>query len=140
MSTPPPLPSGPPFFLDRSVGRIAVPQGLRAAGVDLVTLAERYGVPQDEQIDDERWMREAAENDEAVLMCDDAIRKRNPQERQILISVKLRAFVINPQLTAEQVVRRFLTNRPAIERACQHPGPFVYRIHPNRIERRRLSS
>jgi len=140
VSTPPPLPSGPRFFLDRNLGRIAVPRGLRAAGVDVISLAERYGVPEDERISDVQWMREAAEHGEAVLMCDDAIRKKNPEERRVLVEMGLQAFVVNPQITAEEVVRRFLACRSAIERACQRPGPFVYRLHPDRIELRRLPS
>lgn len=145
MSTPTPPPDGgsgelgePRFFLDRNLGRYAVPRGLREAGVEVVSLAERYGVPADETIPDVQWMREAAEHGEAVLMCDDAIRKKNPEERRVLVEVQLRAFIVNAQLAAAEVVRRFLANRAAIERACRRPGPFVYRRHPNRIELRRI--
>jgi hypothetical protein len=139
VSTPTPPHSDPPrFFLDRSVGRLIVPRGLREAGVELVTLAERYGVPADEQITDVRWMREAAEHGEAVLMCDDAIRKKNLAERRVLIEVRLRAFVVNSQLPCAEVVRRFVTQLPRIERACRLAGPFVYRLHDDRIERRQL--
>jgi hypothetical protein len=139
VSTPTPPRSGlPRFFLDRSVGRIIVPRGLRAAGIDLVTLAERYGVPADEQITDVQWMRDAAANSEAVLMCDDAIRKKNPEERQVLIELQLRAFVVSSRLPGADVVTRFVAQLQAIERACSQPGPFVYRLHPERIERRQL--
>lgn len=42
-----------PFvFLYRSLGRIQVPRLLRARGVELVTLAEHYGVPADEKVED----------------------------------------------------------------------------------------
>jgi hypothetical protein len=139
VSTSTPPPDRPPrFFLDRNIGRIAVPRGLRDAGIEVVTLAERYGVPADETISDVRWMRDAAEAGEAVLMCDDAIRKKNPEERRVLIEVKLRAFVVRADLPATEVVRRFLACRVAIEHACQRSGPFVYRLHPDRIERRQL--
>lgn len=141
MSTPTPLRSGlPRFFLDRSVGRLIVPRGLREAGVDLVTLAERYGIPEDERITDVQWMRDAAGHGEAVLMCDDAIRKKNPEERRVLIDVQLRAFVVSSQLSGAEVIRRFVTQLPAIERASQRDGPFVYRLHPERIELRQLRS
>ena len=39
----------PRFFLDRSLGRKAVPEALRADGWDLITLAEHYGMPADER-------------------------------------------------------------------------------------------
>ena len=49
-----PHPDGlPELFLDRSLGRIKVPQLLRDAGLNLVTLAEHYGVPTDESVADE---------------------------------------------------------------------------------------
>jgi hypothetical protein len=95
-------------------------------------------MPADEHVTDVQWMRDAAEHGEPVLMCDDAIRKKNPQERHVLREVALQAFIINAQLPAGEVVGRFLANRTAIERACRRPGPFVYRLHPDRIERRNI--
>ncbi|MGQ0573801.1 MAG: hypothetical protein ACT4RN_06300 [Pseudonocardia sp.] len=105
MSTPPPRSGLPRFFLDRSIGRLIVPRGLRAADVDLVTLAERYGIPEDERIADVQWMRDAAAHGEAVLMCDDAIRRKNPEEQHVLVEVRLRAFVVSSRLSGAEVVR-----------------------------------
>ena len=46
-------PEQPPrFFPGRSLGRKAVPEALRAGGRDLITLAEHYGMPADEQVAD----------------------------------------------------------------------------------------
>lgn len=81
-----------------------MPAGLRRAGIELVTVAERYGIAEDEQVIDVQWRRDAAAHGEA------------------------------------EVVARFVSNLPAIERACRRDGPFVYRIHPDRIERRALRS
>jgi hypothetical protein len=54
-------PEQPPrFFLDRSLGRKAVPEVLRADGWDVITLAEHYGMPADEQVADTDWIKEAA--------------------------------------------------------------------------------
>jgi PIN like domain len=63
---PPPAPQ-PRFFLDRSLGRIAVPALLRAAGWDLVTLSEHYGIPDDEHISDIEWIGVAAGRGWAIL-------------------------------------------------------------------------
>jgi hypothetical protein len=46
----------PDLFLDRSLGRIKVPELLRRRGLRLITLAEHYGVPGDEAIADETWL------------------------------------------------------------------------------------
>ena len=45
----------PDLFLDRSLGRITVPRLLRDAGLRLLTLSERYGMPADEEVADEEW-------------------------------------------------------------------------------------
>ena len=65
MLTPEPPPK---FFLDRSLGRVAVPAPLRVGGWDLVTLAEHYGVPEDERVADPEWIREAAIRRWPILM------------------------------------------------------------------------
>lgn len=46
----------PDLFLDRSLGRIRVPELLRAGGLRLTTLAEHYGVPRDERVADAEWL------------------------------------------------------------------------------------
>jgi hypothetical protein len=46
----------PTLFLDRSLGRRQVPDLLRAAGLRLRTLAEVYGIPADETVDDVDWL------------------------------------------------------------------------------------
>ena len=83
MSTPKP-PDGldlPTFFIDRDLGRIAFPTGLRAAGLVLVTIAEHYGIQASEQVEDEVDVRGGS----------------------------------------------------------RRPGPFVHRVHPDRIEALRLA-
>lgn len=46
----------PRIFLDRSLGRLEVPGLLRRAGLNLITLAEHYGIPEDEKIKDTVWL------------------------------------------------------------------------------------
>jgi hypothetical protein len=89
VSTPPPPLDLPRFFLDRNMGDIKVPTGLRALGVELTTLSERYGVQEGQWVEDVDWMPTAAHAGEAVLMSDAAIRKKNPEERRILIECGL---------------------------------------------------
>lgn len=85
MSTPTPPPEALRFFLDRNMGSIAVPRGLRALGLEVVTLSERYGVQAGERVEDVRWMPDAAASGEVVPMADDAIRRKNPEERRVLV-------------------------------------------------------
>jgi hypothetical protein len=67
------------FFLDRSLGRKAVPEALRAEGWDVITLAEHYGMPADEQVADTDWIEEAAQREWPILMKDKRIRHRQAE-------------------------------------------------------------
>jgi uncharacterized protein with PIN domain len=67
------------FFVDRNLGRVAVPNLLRAAGWELITLAEHYGVPEDEQVTDTRLIEDSAKLGWAVLMKDKRIRYRQAE-------------------------------------------------------------
>ena len=56
----------PELFLDRSLGRRQVPDRLRVAGLRLRTLAEVYGIPADEKIEDVEWLTRAGREGWAV--------------------------------------------------------------------------
>jgi hypothetical protein len=128
----------PDLFLDRSLGRIKVPQQLRDYGLRLVTLAEHYGVPADEKIDDEEWLQLAGERRWAVFMKDTRIRY-NPAEREAVTAHAVQCFCLSSQsLSAQDMVRRFLDNLGAITAACAEAGPFIYAVHANRIERLKI--
>jgi len=125
----------PEYFVDRSLGRIIVPQVLREAGLNLVTLAERYGIPDDEKIPDERWLADAGRSGEIVLMKDSRVRY-NAAEKAAVIEHKVRCFCLTRgNLTGLEMARRFLSNLPRIELVCQQSGPFIYAVHENRIEK-----
>lgn len=81
------------FFVDRSLGRVRVPALLRENGWALVTLAEHYGVPQDQAVDDVAWLRLAGERGWPVLMKDERIKYRTA-ERRALIVHGVRAFCL----------------------------------------------
>ena len=124
----------PILFLDRSVGRVGVAAGLRAARFEVITLAEHYGMPADERVSDVEWLMEAGRNGWAVLKSDANIRRRDAPERRALVEAQVRAFVISGQLTATVKVERVVANRDRIAKVCQNPGPFVYRIHPGHLQ------
>jgi uncharacterized protein (DUF433 family) len=87
----------PDLFVDRSLGRLKVPTLLRAAGLRLVTLAERYGIPNDETIDDTVWLADAGRRSEAVFMKDDRIRY-NEAEKQAVVDQKVLLLPRPPRL------------------------------------------
>jgi hypothetical protein len=81
----------PTVFVDRSLGRVQVPALLRTAGVALVTLAEHYGVPADEQVSDVTWIAESAQRGWIAFMKDFAIRRR-PAEIEAILEHGARAL------------------------------------------------
>lgn len=126
----------PDLFLDRSLGRIEVPRLLRAEGLRLVTLAEHYGMPRDETVEDVDWLRLAGTQGLAVFMKDEAIR-RNPRERAVVRAFAVRCFCLTRQgLTAPEMARCFIDNLDAITRACCSPGPFIFAVEKTRIVQR----
>jgi len=128
----------PDLFVDRSLGRLRVPRGLRAAGLQLVTLAEHYGIPDDENVEDATWLRDIGLLGWAVFMKDAEIRRRRA-EQQALVDGQVRAFCLTRQdLPADEMIARFLRSLPAITAACANPGPFIYAVQTNRIERLRI--
>jgi hypothetical protein len=125
----------PDLFLDRSLGRIKVPQLLRAAGLRLVTLSEHYGIPADEDVADDEWLELAGRRGWVVFMKDTRIRY-NRAEREAVKATGVRCFCLaNQSLTGDEMAGRFLSNLDAIVRACDESGPFVYAVHQTRIEK-----
>ncbi len=121
----------PDLFIDRSLGRIKVPQLLRAAGLRLTTLAERYGIPADEDVADEDWLRDAGERGEVVFMKDERIRYR-PAEKHVVTAAAVRAFCLSRRdLDADAMAALFLDNLTRIaeisarEQACLYVISFV---------------
>lgn len=124
----------PEFFLDRSLGRHVVANALRAEGLAVQTLAERY--PETEEfVEDEVWILEATADGLVILMKDDRIR-RKPREQQAIIESGARAFVVtNANLTGDQLAELFVENRHRIIQRSRHPGPYIYGVYPGRLEK-----
>jgi len=99
----------------------------------LVTLAEYYTVPADQEVRDVTWLQLAGERGWAVLMKDRAIRS-NVAEREAVRAHAVRCFCIPRQnLTAQAMADRFLHNLSAMEAACVDRGPFIYAVDERRL-------
>jgi hypothetical protein len=111
----------PDLFLDRSLGRHQVPSLLRAEGLRLITLAEHYGVPQDEDVEDVAWLALVGKRGWVALMKDAEIRRR-PAEKQALVEHSVRAFCLSGgNLRADEMAMRYIRARcqPWSERASR---------------------
>lgn len=119
---------GPHFFVDRSLGRKQVPVALRAAGWDLVTLAEHYGIPADEAVEDVEWLELAGQSRWPVLMKDERIRYR-PAERAAVIAHGVRAFYLTSgNLSGAQMAELLVTNQNAIWLRAEGDEPGLFAV------------
>ena len=105
-----------------------MPDLLRASGLRLRTLAEVYGVPADEAVEDVEWLARAGDEGWPVLMKDDRIRYR-PAERAAVVSHSVQAFCLTSgNLRAAVMAERFIAVAAGIAHACDEPGPYVYTV------------
>ena len=118
----------PELFLDRNLGRRQVPELLRAHGLLVHPLAEVYGIPADEEIEDETWLERAGTEGWTVLMKDERIRYR-PAERAALVSHRVQAFCLtNGNLRASAMARQYIDVIDQMAEACRSPGPFLFAV------------
>jgi len=123
------------FFVDRSLGRRAVPSALRDAGFEVVSHDDVFAA----DTDDEIWLAEAGARSWIVLMKDDRIRYR-PRERAALEAARVQAFALTvANMTGEQQAYLLGTHAGRMERFCaEHPGPFVVGVYRERPFLRQL--
>jgi len=88
-----PSASPPEFFVDRSLGRHLVPDGLRAAGAVVRTMADEYGERIGQGLADEEWLSEAGRRGWIVLMKDARVRYR-PAQLDAVSTFAVRAFCL----------------------------------------------
>jgi hypothetical protein len=125
----------PHIFVDRSLGSVQLPTLLRAAGFTLTTMSEHYGEHQAQLVADVDWITLVAQQNWIGFHKDANIR-RNMVERQTVIASAARMFCVpNAKITAQDLANRYIANFAAIAAAAQHPGPFIYSVHPRRIEK-----
>lgn len=123
------------FFVDRSLGRVRVPGLLRADGWLLLTLAEHYGIPDDERVTDVEWLRLAGTLGLPVLMKDERIRYRLA-EKNALIAHGVTAFALaGGNLTATQMAEMLIHHKSRIWAAADADGPAVYVVSRSELRR-----
>jgi PIN domain-containing protein len=124
----------PEFLVDRSLGRYAVPDAIRAEGYVVHTLFSVYGY-REQDVADEEWLRDAGMAGRIVLTKDERIRRR-PYEIKAIVTARVRAFVLTKGgLRAAGQATYFLNNMPRIVEACEAAGPLIYAVYEHQIRR-----
>jgi hypothetical protein len=114
---------------------MSLPQALRGAGLTVRTLADVYGEQTAQETADETWLALAGDRGWVVLCKDDRIRRR-PAELEALNEGKVRLFCLtNANLTFAEQAEWLLTNRHRIIQVSRKPGPYVYGVYKDRIEK-----
>lgn len=125
----------PHVFVDRSLGALQVPRLLQQAGIELTTMREHYGEHLGQSVDDIEWLIETADR-EWIGFCKDSAIRRNQAERDTVIDRGARLFVVpRADVSAAEAAARFTKNLSAITAAAALPGPFIYSVRIDRIER-----
>ncbi len=106
---------------------------MRAVGLSVQTI-ERY--PETEEfVSDETWIREVTADGLVILMKDDQIR-RKPREQQAVLESGARAFVVtNANLKGDEAAALFVENRHRIMQRARRPGPYIYGVYAERLEK-----
>lgn len=131
-----PQPESPPeFFLDRGLGRYKVAHALADEGLIVHTLASVYGDDAEERIDDVTWISDAAALDWILLTKDRGIRYVDV-ERDALTEAGARIFCISrADLSADVMIEWLVTNMNRILQRARKPGPYIYMVYEDRIEK-----
>jgi hypothetical protein len=108
---------------------------LRAAGIELTTMAEHYGEQAGQRVADVDWIAETAQRGWLAFNKDAAIR-RNQAEANAVMDSGARLFCVpRADLTSAQLAERFIRNWPAIVEAALDSGPYIYGVYPHEIRR-----
>ena len=118
----------PDLLVDRSLGSIAVPALLRAAGLRAHTLVDVYGPAAAGAVPDAEWLDYAGQRGWPVLLRDQHIRRR-AVERAVLAARGLQVFCLGGAALRPAVLAdRLLAVLDEVALACGRPGPALYVI------------
>jgi hypothetical protein len=114
------------FFIDRSLGKLDVPDALRAAG----HVCELHDDNFDQHTEDATWLSAVATRKLIVLTKDERIRYR-PLELKALTSAQLRVFiVICGNVRGVETAAILLRAMPGILKAINsQKGPYIYYVY-----------
>ena len=71
-----------------------------------------------------------------IAFMKDANIRRRPAEREAILSSGARCSCLaNANVSAAEAAERYVANLQRIMRACAEPGPYLFSIQLNRIER-----
>lgn len=112
-------------FVDECLGRYAVPDALRRAGVTVVCHYELFPAG----AEDKDWLQMLANRPECLVFTKDSQIRRRPLEILAYRRAGLRVFALTSgNLTGDEQARAFVRALPKIRRLAGLKGPFIARV------------
>jgi hypothetical protein len=123
------------------MGAKVVPEALRAAGFDVVTMQDYYGSAKAECLADEDWIPDVTQAGMTVLTKDSRMRFNRLVVNAILDS-GARCFALARQdLTGRQMAQRLIDNKEEVLRVARaRLGPYFFHVHQDRVDEMPLVS
>jgi predicted nuclease of predicted toxin-antitoxin system len=118
-------PPEPTLFLDECLGRLAVPEALRAAGATVVCHHELFTTG----TDDQEWLAALAAHPDWIVLTKDSRIRHRKLEFRALATAGLRVFVLtSANLSGAEQGDAFVRALRRIRRLGVRPGPFIARV------------
>ena len=111
-----------------------VAEAIRARGYEALPMADVYPDGTDQRTTDPEWIRRADREGWVALTKDPSIVR---DHRDVLAETTLRVFAFNnASLTGQEMADRLDYNFNRILQRAKKPGPYVWIIKPNGLQRR----
>jgi len=111
-----------------------VAEAIRARGYEALPMADVYPDGTDQRTTDPEWIRRADREGWVALTKDPSIVR---DHRDVLAETTLRVFAFNnASLTGQEMADRLGYNFNRILQRAKKPGPYVWIIKPNGLQRR----
>ena len=112
-------------FVDECLGRFAVPDALRRAGVTVVAHHERFP----SGTADTHWLRALADHPDWLVLTKDRGIQRRPLEQQAYMNAGLRVFALtSANLTGPEQAGAFVRALRKIRKLATRRGPFIAKV------------
>lgn len=122
----------PEFLIDRSLGRYALAEAVRARGIKAHTLFDLYD-DLEERLDDTVWLKDAGENGWPVLTKDPSIQRRAHELAEVERCRVLMFALPRADMTGAEQVDRYMKHWNRIVQACKKSGPRIYSVQAERL-------
>jgi len=127
------------ILLDRSLGQRKLVASLRAAGWDVITLAEHFGDARSQRMLDQEWISAGAQAGFILLTKDHMIASRPLEAMAIYFNDARVVAFARGDLTAEQMGGMCLQYAAHIHRLASVQPPFVFSLSMHGLRRKRLN-